>query len=130
MVTSYIDTSAAMKLVVDEKESYALDAWIIKQPELHMVAAWLLHTELHCAAGRRRNEIPVEFVQTALESVVLFDLTRPDFAMAGTLAPLRAQDAIHLAVALRLGADEIITYDDELITAAKSFGLRTVSPGR
>ncbi|MCM3780029.1 type II toxin-antitoxin system prevent-host-death family antitoxin [Microbacterium hydrocarbonoxydans] len=48
---------------------------------------------------------------------------------AGTLAPLRSQDAIHPAVALRLGVQEMITYDRELADAATRAGLRVLSPG-
>jgi len=36
--------------------------------------------------------------------------------------------AVHLAVALRLQADEIVTYDSELVEAAHNFGLLAVAP--
>ncbi len=49
-----------------------------------------------------------------LDSVSLIDLTRGDLLAAGTHAPLRSNDAIHLAVALRVGAAAIVTYDGEL----------------
>lgn len=63
-----------------------------------------------------------------LERVSLVDLTRGDLISAGVHAPLRSQDAIHLAVALRLGAEEIVTYDREMADAAQRAGLRVVDP--
>jgi predicted nucleic acid-binding protein len=47
---------------------------------------------------------------------------------AGTHAPLRSNDAIHLATALRIGADEIVTYHGELPRSAASAGIRVVAP--
>ena len=55
-------------------------------------------------------------------------MTRGDLLAAGTHAPLRSNDAIHLATALRIGADEIVTYDDELARAAATAGIRVVAP--
>lgn len=63
------------------------------------------------------------------DSVNLIDLTRGDLLAAGTHAPLPANDAIHLAVALRVGADEIVTYDGELAERASAAGLPVLSPG-
>ena len=50
---------------------------------------------------------------------------------ARTLADesLRTLDAIHLASALLLGPDELITYDRRLAEAARRSGLRVISPG-
>lgn len=47
---------------------------------------------------------------------------------AGTHNPLRSSDAIHLAVAIRLGVDEMVTYDDELAEAAKAADLALFAP--
>ena len=57
------------------------------------------------------------------------DLTRGDLLTAGSLPwGLRPHDAIHLAVALRIGVDSMITYDVELREAAAAAGLAAVSP--
>jgi predicted nucleic acid-binding protein len=56
------------------------------------------------------------------------DVTRGDLLSAGTYTPLRSNDAIHLATALRLGVDEILTYDEELATAAERAGIRVSAP--
>ena len=127
MKLSYLDISAAMKLVVAEPESGALVRAL--SADRRLVASWLLHTEMHCASGRHPNEVNIGDVHDVLNTVNLADLTRGDMIAAGTLAPLRSNDAIHLAVAIRLGADEIITYDRGLTAAARTAGLSVFAPG-
>lgn len=129
MTISYLDTSAAMKLVLDESQSEALTAELTGRDDRRLVSSWLLHTEMHCAAGRHPQDVDLEAVGTVLDSVSLIDLTRGDLLTAGTHAPLRSNDAIHLAAALRVGADEIVTYDGELIEQATAAGLTVLSPG-
>ncbi len=63
-----------------------------------------------------------------LERVDLVDLTRGDLIAAGNQAALRAGDALHLTVALRLGVDEITTYDSNLSAAAERAGLAVLAP--
>ena len=129
----YIDTSAAMKLLVDEAESEALVAYL-RSPaqgadERMLVASWLLHTELHCAANRHPDDVGLDSVTIVLDTLSLIDLTRGDLLTAGTLpGQLRANDAMHLAVALRIGADEMLTYDAELAHAAATAGLTVAQP--
>jgi predicted nucleic acid-binding protein len=45
-------------------------------------------------------------------------------------ARLRSLDAIHLAAALSLGAEAVLTYDDRLAEAARGLGMTVLSPGR
>lgn len=116
-----------MKLVVAEAQSAALADGLSAGRRL--VASWLLHTELHCAAGRHPDDIDSTAVQTVLNTVNLVDVTRGDMIAAGIHAPLRSNDAIHLAVAIRLGADDLVTYDDELAEAARAAGLAVFAPG-
>jgi predicted nucleic acid-binding protein len=63
-----------------------------------------------------------------LDAVTLIDITRGNLLAAGTHAPLRSNDAIHLATALRVGGDEVLTYDNELSAAAERAGLRVLAP--
>jgi predicted nucleic acid-binding protein len=68
--------------------------------------------------------------QVALSRPVVFEsVAGGDLLAAGTHAPLCSNDAIHLAVALRVGADEIVTYDADLAERAGSAGLALLSPG-
>lgn len=126
---SYLDTSAAMKLLVEEAESAALATYLQAGDDLEIVASWLLHTELHCAANRHPDDVDVTAVGIVLDTIALVDLTRGDLLTAGALpGRLRSHDAVHLAVALRVGVDEMITYDSELASAAESSGLAVVHP--
>jgi predicted nucleic acid-binding protein len=128
-VISYLDTSAAMKLLVEEAESASLVAYLARPTGRQLVASWLLHTELHRAAHRHPDDIELAAVNVVLDVVSLVDISRGDLLTAGALpGRLRSNDAVHLAVALRLGAEEMITYDDELAAAATSAGLTVLRP--
>lgn len=116
-----------MKLLVDEAESTALVAELSGSSR-RLVASWLLHSELHCAAGRHPNSISLDAVKQVLDVLVLVDVTRGDLLAAGTQAPLRTHDAIHLATALRLGVDEVVTYDIELSEAVEAAGMLVIAP--
>jgi uncharacterized protein len=130
-VSSYLDTSAAMKLLIEERESRVLTAYLTSSDagERRVVASWLLHTELHCAANRHPDDVDLESVTVVLDAVTLVDLSRGDLLTAGALpGRLRSNDAIHLAVALRVGVEEMITYDAELSGAAEAAGLAVAAP--
>ena len=129
MTVTYLDTSAAMKLVLDEPESEALVDELSSATDRRLVSSWLLHTEMHCAAGRHPHQIDLGSVRAVLDVVTLVDLIRGDLLAAGSHAPLRSHDAIHLAVALRVGSDELAAYDAELARAAEGAGIVVLSPG-
>lgn len=126
----YLDTSAAMKLLVEESESAALTAYLQSgDGQRQLVASSLLHTELHCAANRHPEDVDLDSVGVVLDAVSLVDLTRGDLLTAGMIpGRLRSNDATHLAVALRIGADELVTYDAELVAAANAAGINVVQP--
>jgi len=126
---AYVDTSAAMKLVVEEAESAKLAETLSSSANRRLASSWLLHADLHCAAGRHPEDVELDAVRAVLDTINLVDLTRGDMIGAGTHAPLRSNDAIHLAVAIRLGVDEIITYNSELADAASRAGLTVFAPG-
>ncbi len=93
------------------------------------LAIWLLHTELHCAANRHPGDIDPDSVGIVLDTVSLVDVTRGDLLTAGTLpGHLRSNDAIHLAAALRLSVDEMLTYDAELADACAAASLSVEHP--
>lgn len=125
----YVDTSAALKLVVDEAESDAVAANLTTSSKRgdHLVASMLLHTELHCAA--RRRGLDAEAVRTVLDVMTLIDIVREDLLRASSSAwGLRSADAIHLATALRLDVDDLVTDDAEMQVAAREAGLRVTAP--
>ena len=67
-----------------------------------------------------------------LDSLTLVTVPTSMFERAGELdiEGLRNLDAVHLAVALDLGddLDGIVTYDERLGDAARSFGVRVIAP--
>jgi uncharacterized protein len=127
----YVDTSAAMKLLVEEAESAALADFLetARRGPDTLVASLLLHTELHCAANRRPENVRHEAVTDVLSAVALVDLESGDLTTAPLLpGRLRSADAIHLATALRVDARAMAVYDAELAAAASAAGLRVLSP--
>ncbi|WP_051476953.1 hypothetical protein [Arthrobacter sp. Br18] len=66
---AYLDTSAAPKLLVEERESLAVTQSLSGTPDLDIVASMLLYTELRCAS-RRRAAILASAVNTVLRGVI------------------------------------------------------------
>jgi len=129
-VIHYVDTSAALKLLVEEAESGELAAVLDAAAHAgdRLVASMLL-TELHCAARRRGTGIPISSATTVLDGLLLVDVERSDLVAAATSEwGLRSADSIHLATALRIEADTMVTYDAELQAAAARTGLTVVAP--
>ena len=127
----YLDTSAALKLVVEETESTAVAEYLsaaVRRGD-QLVASMLLYTELHCA-GKRRG-LPSELITTVLGGINLVDLARSDLMYAAAMpGRLRSADAIQLAAAIRLQTDVLIAYDLELANAATEAGLNALSPDK
>jgi predicted nucleic acid-binding protein len=124
----YLDASAALKLVVQESESDALAQGIDReQPDL--VACWLLETELRRAA-QREEALTQQIVSEFLEGVGLYEVPSSLFREAGVLpgTQLRSLDALHLAAAIRIGVDRLVTYDPRLSDSARSLGLNVFAP--
>lgn len=129
MAVLYLDSSAAVKFVVKEQESAALNAWLPN--EVRFTSSALLRTEV-LRAVRRQEPAQLGRARQAIAKVALHAIDSDILESAGGLAPsaLRSLDAIHLATALRL-ADElemIVTYDRRMIEGARALGLPVASP--
>lgn len=114
---------------MQEAESDALaEALDAAQPDL--VACLLLETELRRAV-HRDDGLTQEAVTAFLEGVGLYELPAAMFQEAGLLAGqhLRSLDALHLAAAIRIGVDRVVTYDARMSDAARSLGIPVSSPG-
>jgi len=125
----YLDTSAAAKLLVDEVESAALAAWA-DGADVRLLATHLLETELRRFANR--HDLPQADVSAVLARIDLYDLPPSLYREAG-LRPgksLRSLDALHLAAAIRLDAEALVTYDIRLAEAAGGIGLSVHAPVR
>ncbi|MGC5617180.1 type II toxin-antitoxin system VapC family toxin [Georgenia sp. Z1491] len=127
MTRFYLDTSAAAKLLVEEPESVPLAAWA-DDAEVRLVATHLLETELRRFATR--HDLPQAAVSSILDRVDLHDLPPSLYREAGLLAgaTLRSLDALHLAAAIRLDVEALVTYDIRLAEAAEELGIRVRAP--
>lgn len=128
MSRCYLDTSAAAKLVVEEAESDAL------ADELHrmaptLVGCLLLETELRRLVARE-PALTQHAVTQLLRGVELYELPPPLFTEAGLLPGpgLRSLDSLHLAAAVRLEVESVITYDRRMAEAATSLGMDVLAP--
>ncbi|HHW84458.1 MAG TPA: type II toxin-antitoxin system VapC family toxin [Actinomycetales bacterium] len=119
----HLDTSAALKLIVEEPESKAL-ADAVDEHDVDLVAGYLLATELRRAA-LRREELGQADVTAVLEFVSLVEMPDSLFREAGLLpgTNLRSLDALHLACAVRMGVHAVVTYDSRMAEAALGMGL-------
>lgn len=127
----YLDSSALMKLVREETETEALQAWLASQPEIPVVTSELGRVEVLRAARRAGPDALTE-ARAVIGDVDLVPLDRgvQDLACEIGDPPLRTLDALHLASAVLLGDDltALVAYDDRLLTAARATGLPTITP--
>jgi predicted nucleic acid-binding protein len=127
---AYLDTSAAVKLLMTERESAALRRWLSRRPE--RASAALLRVELVRVV--RRSGLPrlIPEARRLLAGVHLIRLEDALLDHAADLGPsdLRLLDSIHLAAAVSLGDDlaAVVSYDERLLAAAISLGLPTATP--
>ena len=126
-----LDSSALVKLVLDEPESAGLESWLTSRAPLSVTASDLVRVELIRAVARAAPA-GVPRARTLLTGVDLVPITRDLLETAADLGPpsLRSLDALHLATALSLGSalDAFVVYDERLAQAAADAGLPVVAP--
>jgi predicted nucleic acid-binding protein len=126
----YLDSSAFLKLVVEEAESAAVRAFLGIHGARRVSSALLRAESLR--AVRHLGPDALATVREGLRRVDLVGIDDRILDAAGTLEPvvLRTLDAIHLATALAIGddLDAIVTYDERMLDAARLMGLATASP--
>jgi predicted nucleic acid-binding protein len=119
-----------VKLVIEEPESAALVRHLGNGQAL--VTSRIALVEVPRATGLANPEPAVqEEAQKLLASCMLIDVSDGLLRVAARLATaaIMTLDAIHLASALRIAADELVAYDRRLLRAAVERGLATSSPG-
>ena len=127
----YIDTSAAIKLLVEETHSAAFAAFYDAATDAEWVSSALLRIEIIRVVARAKPVLLPDARDLLLAfSYLTIDDEIVEAAMDEPDRSLRSLDAIHLATARLLGPDldAIITYDDRLAKAASDAGLVTASP--
>ncbi len=125
----YLDSSAIVKLAVEEPESTALRRYLRRRRPL--VSSALARAEV----GRALlpfGEAALRRGQDVLSRLELIRINDRILAVAGSLLPaeLRTLDAIHLATAQQLEVDlaRLVTYDQRLGAAAEAIGCAVVAP--
>jgi uncharacterized protein len=127
----YADSSALVKLIVDEPETEAVRAYLGAATSL--ITSRVATVEVTRAASLANPADDARrAVDRLLRGCVLVSVSSPLLRSARLLASasLRTLDAIHLASAMRIEADEVVAYDGRLLDAAREQGMRVVSPGR
>lgn len=134
----YLDTSAFVKLFVDEPESDALNAELSAVGEV--VVADLTMTEFASALARRTRERVLTSAQARrlygeaerlrsacrlIESTPPVQRRAARLLLTTTQVPLRTLDALHLALAIEAGVETLVTFDPRLRAAAAAHGLHT-----
>jgi uncharacterized protein len=127
----YADTSAVIKLLVEESHSRAFAAFYDAQGEADWVSSALLRVELARAVMRAMPALLPDARDLLLAfSYVAIDDDIVEGAKNEPDRSLRSLDAIHLATARILGEDldAIVSYDDRLLNAAADAGIPSTSP--
>jgi len=128
----YLDTSALLKRVVIEPDSAALRQYLgasqargdlLASSSLAWVEVW---------RALRRLEVPDidEVGELTMSGVAEFEMTETTMRLARRLGPqhLRSLDALHLACAVQLGVQTVVTYDDRMAEAAAIMGFEVAAP--
>lgn len=130
MTILYLDTSAVLKLLVDEVESAALDDFL-GRARTPLVSSQLLRVEL--ARVLRRGGLAVNAADELLDAVSLLDIDEDVIWRSMQLTQdLRSLDAIHLATAMLVHRPSapvtVVTYHRRLGEAATASGLKVAAP--
>lgn len=125
----YADSSALVKLIIDEPESAALERHLNGMPVLATSQIALVEVSRASGLANPSEEVRNE-VEKLLASCMLVAVTGQLLRAARKLASaaVRTLDAIHLASALRIEADELLAYDARLLAAARNQGLEVATP--
>jgi predicted nucleic acid-binding protein len=126
----YLDTSAALKLVVAEPETGRLELWMAEHAGIPRVSSRLLRIEMLRAVTRTAPH-RMSRVNVVLSAIAL--LSMDDVAPAAEVIgdkTLRSLDAIHLATAheIRTELSAFVCYDKRLRDSAHTLGLPVEAP--
>lgn len=126
----YLDSSALMKLIFEERETGALVQFLDVWP--NRTSSVLARVEVLVSVRRVDDEDVHREAVNILSGVNLVDPDHGIFTAAISTDPpvVRTLDAIHLATALSLGRElaGMVVYDRRLAEAARHAGLTVWAP--
>ena len=136
----YLDTSAAVPLFVAEPSSDAVERWFRECDDAMVSSDWIV-TEFASALSikERSRTLAAKNAKAAWRNFELFcrsglrwvPVSRKAFGAAARMVRepahgLRSSDALHLAVALEIGAKTIATLDMTMAGHAKRLKIKAV----
>lgn len=126
----YLDSSALVKVVIEEAESEQLETHLSDDTVLATSRIALVEVPRATSLANPSEEVRAE-TERILASCLLVDLSERVLRDAAALASreVRTLDAIHLATARYIDAEELVAYDRRLLEAARAHGLPVSSPG-
>lgn len=128
----YCDSSALVKLVIEEPASDDLEGWLAAQPDPVLISSVLARTEVVRAVART-DPAAVGLAADLLAAVTVVELDASLADEAARLEPpgLRSLDALHIAAVLRVGsaAGSLVSYDERMLAAAVQHGVAVAHPG-
>jgi uncharacterized protein len=120
-----------VKLVAPERESDALEHWLVEQVQQAKMASRLAFVEVVRAVWRRDPRL-LPAARSLLGRLESIELTDDVLERATTITPpsMRSLDAIQLASALLIREDltAFVAYDRRLLDAAEAEGLPVMNP--
>ena len=130
----YLDSSALIKRVIVEQESTDLVDFLdahYQQADL-LASSSLAWVEVSRAVLARAKAPATagDLIDGAMSGIDERPMTAEVVSVARRIEPLRSLDAIHLATAVLIDADLVVTYDDRLADACRRNSLAVASPGR
>lgn len=126
----YLDTSALVKLILQETETPALLDWLAENSQKPRVTSALSRVELMRAAARDGRPETTERARLLLAGIDQIAISEHLLDVAESIGPpsLRSLDAIHLASAAEVPLTALVGYDQRLLYGAVSLGLPVSSP--
>lgn len=132
----YFDSSALIKRVIAERESEKLVEFLdshYQQGDL-LVSSSLAWVEVSrvVLARARSSATAGQLIDGAMSGIDERTMSAEVVSVARRIEPLvlRSLDALHLATAVLVDADLVVTYDERLADACRRNALAVVSPGQ
>ncbi len=122
----YLDSSVALRTILDVPERERLQAWI--QEAGTMVSSRLLRTEV--IRVLRRDDRPLTDGTPLLDRVGMLEISRETHTVAESIERhVKTLDALHLATALLIGEQvTVATHDQTMKTVAGHLSLNVTDP--
>lgn len=123
----YLDSSVALRTILDVPERVRLQTWM-QTPETIHVSSRLLRTEI--VRVLRRDSRPLTDATPLLDRVGMLDITRETHTIAESIERhVKTLDALHLATALLIGERvTVASHDTAMKTVAEHLGFRVIDP--